>query len=405
MSEQQFRLPDVGEGLTEAEIVSWKVQVGDVVAVNDIVVEIETAKSLVDLPVPFAGEISALFVSEGQTVPVGMPIVGVRVGEDPATTVTEDFPAATQNVQLPTDRAEAAVLVGYGPQLTGSSRRNRRVLAKPPVRKIAKDLGVEMSAVPATGPGGTVTREDVQAYAGQRDALTDRETRVPVWGVRKVTAQAVSASAFTAPHVTEFVTLDATRTMKLVAQLRGEREFADVRVTPLLIVCKALLIAAQRNPGINAAWDEPAQEIVVKHYVNLGIAVATSRGLVVPNVKDAHAMSLHELASALDNAIATARAGKSTPVEQTGGTISITNVGVFGVDSGTPILNPGEAAILAFGAIRERPWVHRGKVRPRQVTTLALSFDHRLVDGDLASRFLADLAAVVERPARALVWC
>jgi pyruvate dehydrogenase E2 component (dihydrolipoamide acetyltransferase) len=294
------------------------------------------------------------------------------------------------------------------------------VLAKPPVRKLAKDLGIDISAVVPSGPGGIVTRADVESAVSAAGAHApdgaralqpatapppgERETRIPVTGVRRMTARAMVASAFSAPHVTEWVQVDVTRTMKLVERLRADREFADVRVSPLLLVAKALLVAVRRNPGVNATWDDAAQEIVVKHYVNLGIAAATPRGLVVPNVKDADRMSLHDLAEALGRLTATAREGRTTPADMSGGTITITNVGVFGVDAGTPILNPGEAAILAFGQVRKLPWVHKGKVRPRWVTQLALSFDHRLVDGDLGSRALADVAAVLEDPVRALTW-
>jgi pyruvate dehydrogenase E2 component (dihydrolipoamide acetyltransferase) len=299
------------------------------------------------------------------------------------------------------------------------------VLAKPPVRKLARDLGVDLAGVPATGPGGIVTREDVVAYAqeaAQSRALTTypgddapwlesgvvspdgRRTRVPVRSVRRRTAEAMVASAFTAPHVTEFHTVDVTRTMKLVAALREDREFTDVRVTPLLIAAKALLLAVHRHPEINASWDDAAQEIVYKHYVNLGIAAATPRGLVVPNIKDAHRLNLKSLAEELAELTSTARAGRTSPTDMSDGTITITNVGVFGIDSGTPILNPGEAAILAFGAIREQPWVHKGKIKKRWVTQLALSFDHRLVDGELGARVLADVAKVLEEPARGLVW-
>ena len=222
--------------------------------------------------------------------------------------------------------------------------------------------------------------------------------------VRKRTAEAMVSSAFSAPHVSVFHTVDVTRTMRLVAELREDREFADVRVTPLLIAMKALLIAVRRHPEVNASWRDDTQEIVYKHYVNLGIAAQTPRGLVVPNIKDAHRLGLHDLAVALADLTATARAGRTTPADMSDGTITITNVGVFGIDTGTPILNPGESAILAFGAIREQPWVHKGKVKIRHVTQLALSFDHRLVDGGLGSRLLADVAAVLEDPARALVW-
>jgi pyruvate dehydrogenase E2 component (dihydrolipoamide acetyltransferase) len=201
-----------------------------------------------------------------------------------------------------------------------------------------------------------------------------------------------------------FHTVDVTKTMRLVHTLREDREFADVRVTPLLVTAKALLLAVRRHPEINASWDDAAQEIVYKHYVNLGIAAATPRGLVVPNIKDAHRLDLHGLAGEIADLTATARAGRTSPADMSDGTITITNVGVFGIDTGTPILNPGEAAILAFGAIREQPWVHKGKIKKRWVTQLALSFDHRLVDGELGARVLADVAKVLEDPARGLVW-
>jgi pyruvate dehydrogenase E2 component (dihydrolipoamide acetyltransferase) len=283
------------------------------------------------------------------------------------------------------------------------------------VRKYAKDRGVDLAQVAGSGEGGIISRTDVDRHveltAGAAPAPVaaqvrpgERETRIPVKGVRKMTAQAMVASAFTAPHVTEFITVDVTRTMKLVERLRTDREFRDVKVGPLLLVAKALLISARRNPGINATWDEAAQEIVVKNYVNLGIAAATPRGLMVPNIKDADAMSLRQLADAMAALVATAREGRTQPAEMAGGTITITNVGVFGVDNGTPILNAGEAAILCFGAVRQMPWVVKGRVKPRWVTSLSLSFDHRMVDGDLGSRFLADLAAVLEDPSRALVW-
>ncbi|MHB1739778.1 MAG: dihydrolipoamide acetyltransferase family protein, partial [Actinomycetes bacterium] len=349
----------------------------------------------------------------------------------------------------PAPGGRTSVLVGYGPRESAAERRPRRaastlptaapaagpvvvppavpvpgvptgpVLAKPPVRRLAKDLGVDLAGIPATGPGGTVTRADVeQASAGAQPGPTGaigqarggapadgvREESIPIRSVRKATAAAVTASAFTAPHVTEFLTVDATRMMRLVERVRGMREMNGVKVSPLVVVAKALLIAVRRHRMINATWDEAAQEIIVKHYVNLGIAVASARGLLVPTIKDADRLSLPELAVALAELSARARAGRTTPADMLGGTISITNVGVFGVDTGTPILPVGQAAILAFGAVREHPWVHHGRVRPRPVTTLGLSFDHRLVDGELGSRFLADIGALVERPELGLVW-
>jgi 2-oxoisovalerate dehydrogenase E2 component (dihydrolipoyl transacylase) len=487
MAVKHFNLPDPGEGLVEAEIVTWKVKVGDLVKVNDIFVEIETAKSLVELPVPYAGTVTALLVSEGDTVEVGTPIISIDDGlggddapvtAPPTTTVAGISNAATSTATTSDDEIEVAKtgaatgervanLVGYGPRVTSGKRRPRKgpspaamttaqvnqafstvpaqpeslasqrvsfrppggkALAKPPVRKFAKDLGVDLSQITGSGEGGIVSRADVEAYAAGVSGATsfngagsstagsskyvapvfsatgERETRVPIKGVRKITAQAMVASAFTAPHVTEFITVDVTDTMNLVDRLKADREFRDVKVSPLLIVAKALIIASRRHPGINATWDEAAQEIVVKSYVNLGIAAATPRGLMVPNIKDADQMSLRQLADAMANLISTAREGKTQPAEMSGGSITITNVGVFGVDTGTPILNPGEAAILAFGVVRQMPWVVNGEIVPRWVTHLSLSFDHRMVDGDLGSRFLSDLAVILHDPSQALVW-
>jgi pyruvate dehydrogenase E2 component (dihydrolipoamide acetyltransferase) len=285
------------------------------------------------------------------------------------------------------------------------------------VRKLAKDLGVDLAGVTGSGPGGVITRDDVQAAAGAAapgaaapgvrpaPAVTGQpEERIPVRGVRKHTAAAVTASAFTAPHVTEFVQADVTATMAATERIAGLPEFAGLRVSPLLLVARALLLAVARHPQVNSSWDEQAQEIVVKHYVNLGIAAATSRGLIVPNIKDAHAMALPELARALGELVTTAREGKTAPAALAGGTITITNVGVFGVDGGTPILTPGEAAILAFGQVRDAPWVAEGQLVVRKVTTLSLSFDHRIVDGDLGSAVLRDVADMLTDPVRMLAW-
>jgi pyruvate dehydrogenase E2 component (dihydrolipoamide acetyltransferase) len=294
------------------------------------------------------------------------------------------------------------------------------VLAKPPVRKLARDLGVDLRAVRGTGPGGSITREDIESAGnGAAPAApaaaapparvidfdpTTREQRIPIKGVRKQMAGAMVASAFSAPHVTIFITVDVTPMMEQVDRLKAMREFADVRVSPLLLVAKALLVAIKRNPLVNSTWDEAAQEIVVKDYVNLGIAAATPRGLIVPNVKDAQDLTFPELVRALNDLAAIAREGKTPPADMQGGTITITNVGVFGVDNGTPILNPGEAAILCFGAVREMPWVHEGEIKVRQVTQLSLSFDHRMVDGQLGSQFLADLARCLSDPAALIGW-
>jgi len=443
---KQFRLPDAGEGLTEADIVSWKVKVGDTVAVNDVLVEIETAKSVVELPCPWAGVITALLVGEGDTVAVGTPIISVDTGSALApktgTVQAAEFAVAAELredlvplIPLGDGAVEpgliggaapggrTSVLVGYGPRVTEAKRRPRKsppplgdqaishgsptagsVLAKPPVRRLARDLGVDLATVAPSGAGGIVTRDDVTAAATSVPAAGRRETRVPIKGVRKATAQAMVRSAFTAPHVTEFITVDVTRSMRLIERLKGLADFAGVRVNPMLLVAKAVLLAVDRYPGVNASWDESSQEIVVKHYVNLGIAAATPRGLLVPNIAGADALSLRDLGAALDGLVTTAREGRTPPGDLVGGTITITNVGVFGVDTGTPILNPGEATIVCLGAIRPTPWVHKGRVKPRQVTTLGLSFDHRLIDGELGSRFLADIATLLEHPDTALLW-
>ena len=463
--QKQFRLPDVGEGLTEADIVSWHVKPGDEVAVNQVIVEIETAKAVVELPCPFGGVVAALLVAEGQTVDVGTPIIAVDVAGSasaaPAQPVTSERAGAT--VSLPAERDDAggraaggerqAVLVGYGVKAGATTRRRRKTavpsaqtaftvapdtpapagpgngrgrLAKPPVRKLARDLGVDLSQLRGTGPHGTVTRDDitraVQAPAPSRSAetgpaakavtsapsparaLAPREERIPVRGVRKHIAEAMVASAFTAPHVTEFLDVDVTATMEAVQRVRELPGFSELRVSPLLFVARALLVAVARHPMVNSAWDEENQEIVVRNYVNLGFAAATPRGLIVPNVKDAQALSMAGLARALAALTATARDGHCTLADLTGGTITITNVGVFGVDAGTPILTPGEAAILAFGRIRDAAWVHGGEIAVRKVTTLSLSFDHRIVDGELGSAVLRDVGQMLEDPVRMLAW-
>jgi 2-oxoisovalerate dehydrogenase E2 component (dihydrolipoyl transacylase) len=331
-------------------------------------------------------------------------------------TVREDVQAAFSTAQEPSPTVAAEVAEPAAPTVPAATAGPTpiRALAKPPVRKLAKELGVDLGAVTPSGPGGVVTRADVEAYANGSIAapaaaaaapLAERgEIRIPVKGVRKMTAEAMVSSAFTAPHVTEWVTIDVSRTTRFVKRLKRQPEFRDVKVSPLLVIAKAVCLAARRTPEINATWDDAAGEIVLKHYVNLGIAAATPRGLVVPNVKDADQLSLRELADALGELVATARAGKTQPAEMSGGTFTITNVGVFGVDAGTPILNPGETGILAVGAIRKQPWVVGSRIRPRDVTTLALSFDHRVVDGEQGSRFLADVAALLEDPAAALLY-
>jgi 2-oxoisovalerate dehydrogenase E2 component (dihydrolipoyl transacylase) len=462
---KEFRLPDVGEGLTEADIVAWHVKPGDRVEDGQIIVEIETAKAVVELPSPWDGTVARLLAEEGQTIEVGVPIIAVQVGSGQGKTgdaeragVSAPVPATSPANGEP---ERHSVLVGYGVRASSTTRRARktpaavaaaaarpetaevptapevpsgppelpaepvRALAKPPVRKLAKDLGISLAALAGSGPDGLITRDDVQraaataspvrsAYSGGGNgALAAQpavvlspggEERIPVRGVRKHMAAAMVSSAFTAPHVTEFLQVDVTETMTAVRRVRELPEFAGLRVSPLLMVARALLVAVRRHPLINSSWDQDAQQIVVRHYVNLGVAVAAERGLIVPNVKNAHRMSLPELARSLQALADTGRAGKATPADLAGGTITITNVGVFGVDAGTPILTPGEAAILAFGQVKDAPWVVDGRLAVRQACTLSLSFDHRIVDGELGSAVLRDIGAMLTDPVRMLAW-
>ena len=445
MAVVDFPLPDVGEGLTEAEIVQWRVKKGDVVAVNDILVEIETAKSLVELPSPFAGTIVALLAGEGDTVPVGTPIIqvdsesGVPVTLHPAPAPAAEavVPDAKAKGKAKTEPAAEAVLVGYGSAGHVTSRRGSRtspstpaetpstetggepvayppagstpVMAKPPVRKLAKELGVDIAKVLATGTRGEVTRDDVVRQSQVKTVFrnvetpewpSEREEYIPVKGVRKAIAIAMVKSKFEAPHVSVFVDVDATRTMDFVKRLKASPDFQGIRVSPLLVMARAVIWAVQRNPNVNSSWTD--KDIIVHHYVNLGIAAATPRGLIVPNVKEAHTLNMKQLALGLENLTVTARDGKTTIEDMSNGTITITNLGSFGVDTGTPIINPGEVSIVVLGAIKQKPWVVDGQVEARFVTTIGASFDHRVVDGDVASRFLADVASIIEEPAMLL---
>lgn len=438
---QQFKLPDVGEGLTEAEITNWYVQVGDSVDVNDTIVEIETAKSAVELPSPYAGVVEQILAEAGDTVPVGTPIVVIGSGkatepfdEDKPQVLVGPGPkeAAARRRRLGSARADvvtaSAVPVTEPPAAPVAATNGAAVgrqrgasnLARttPPVRLIARDLGVDLEELAQT-TSAIITRDDVELAAsggnGDRgehgnfpvkDTATQgvREKRIPIKGVRKLTAEAMSRSAFTAPHVTEWLTVDVTPTIELLAAVKADPAWEGVRVNPLVLVARAFLLAIRAYPDINASWDETNNEIVLKHYVNLGIAAATPRGLIVPNIKDAHTLDTRALATALAELVSVARSGKTPPEDMAHGTVTITNIGALGVDAGTPILNPGESAILAFGAIRQQPWVVNGQIEIRQVTQLAMSFDHRLVDGELGSHVLARTGAILADPSTALLY-
>ncbi len=451
-----FPLPDTAEGLVDAEILAWHVKPGDEVTVNQIIVEIETAKAAVELPCPWAGVVTELHVQAGETVNVGSPILTIDV--DPGGAAAPAAPAAATPAAAE-QNGQTAMLVGYGPKAATTKRRPRKgsaaatvappapvqtapapvapavpvvaepapvvpdspaallepgglvPLAKPPVRKLAKDLGIDLRSLAGSGERGVITREDVQRAATPAAATVaapstvdsgTRERRVPVKGVRKMTAQAMVDSAFTAPHVTEFLTIDVTPMMELRARLKEHPAFRGVKITPLTFAAKAVCLAAKRTPDVNAVF--AGEEIVYKDYVHLGIAAATPRGLIVPKVRDAEALSLRELGEAIEALTATAREGKTPPADMVNGTFTITNVGVFGVDTGTPIINPGESAILALGAIKDMPWVVGGQIVPRKVCQLSLSFDHRVVDGQQGSQFLADVGAILADPAMAITF-
>lgn len=447
----EFRLPDLGEGLAEAEIVQWMVAVGDTVTLNQTLAEVETAKAVVELPSPYEGTVSLLHAADGETVAVGAPLIEFEVeGAEEPTAPSEG--SATEAL-----RSEPN-LVGYGAAPDSGARpkrRGRRVEAvpsretavleaaphdalpaalpappigerprsTPPVRAYAKRLGVDLALVAAAVGERVITRGDVDEFLSADRILASvepgtgsvnaapragrvysaRETRIPIRGVRKHTAEAMVTSAFTAPHVTTFHTVDVTRTIELIADLRADRSLSEHRIGVLAVIAKVVCGALQRHPQMNAKWDAEAGEIIQFHYVDLGIAAATERGLVVPVVREVNAMTLSELADALSALAATARSGKTAPADLMGGTFSLTNIGVFGIDAGTPILPPGQTGILAMGAVRKQPWEHHGEIALRDVMTLSLSFDHRVVDGADGARFLKSVADVLENPGRALL--
>ena len=481
---REFKLPDPGEGLLEAEIVSWKVKPGDTVAVNDILLEIETAKSLVELPSPFAGVVAEVLVAEGETVEVGTPIIrfedGVSAPEaptlaEPPTLAELDEAPITGSVQddlgevpVAASDASGSMLVGYGAKAGSISRRPRRAtgtvsvpgptteqvhdsydtatpvsrhtdavtpsaplsaspsgeqlpepgrpvpqveggrppLAKPPVRRIARDLGIDLTRVPGTGPGGTITAEDVMAVA-QGGSTPTGDRRVRLKGIRREMFRSMTSS-LKVPQATAFTEVDVTGTMELIEILKQRREFSGLRVSPLLVFAKAACLAIARNPEINSSFDKSADEIVLHGDVNLGIAAATPRGLVVPNIKRANRMNLLELTQALNEMVSVAKQGRVQPGDLALGTFTITNVGVFGVDGGTPIMNPGEAAIMCLGTVRRKPWVmgtgDDERIEPRSICTVSLTFDHRLVDGEAGSRFLADVATIMTDPGLSLLF-
>ena len=424
-----FTLPDLGEGLTESEVVGWRVRVGDSIELNQIIADVETAKAVIELPSPVAGVVAELHAEAGQTIEVGAPLITFETDATDATDATANPEAnlvgygARTEAAVPRRRATrataaltpalaatitAALATTLAPG-TGSRAVDDRDTSSdgprstPPVRTLAATLGVDLHTVTGTGEHGLITRADVELAASRTASGVGgpgraRETRTAIRGVRKHTATAMVASAFTAPQVTEFLTVDVSATTSLLSRLRADPRFDGHRLTIFTVVAKAVCLLLAQHHTLNSRWDDTAQEIVTFGYVNLGIATATERGLIVPNIKDAETLTLPELADAIGALVNTARAGQTLPADLARGTITLTNIGVFGIDAGTPILYPGEAAILGIGAVRRTPWEYRNEVALRDVLTLSLSFDHRLVDGEQGARFLTDVAAILRDP-------
>jgi pyruvate dehydrogenase E2 component (dihydrolipoamide acetyltransferase) len=471
VSVKEFALPDLGEGLTESEVVAWKVAVGDTVELNQIIAEVETAKALVEVPSPFAGVVHELHAEPGQTLEVGAPLMSFDVsGDDGADTASaaqaqgapseseeaqgaqahgvasdpereaqngsepETLPepvsvgavpvgavpvgagpdgaaAGTGDFSAPAREERHEVLVGRGPREASELRPRRRArtgrLAEPVEWSRPAGVGTRETWVSVPGAQAPTVETEPSAastsgaHAFESEPVASGETRAAATGVRRRTAQAMVRSA-AVPQVTEFLTVDVTKSIRLLERLGSTPEFRGRRLTVLTLAAKALCLALAATPDANSRWDEATNEIVTPSGVNLGIAVASERGLVVPNIRGAQALRMPELADAIAALVETARAGRTTPAELTGGSITITNVGVFGVDAGTPLLNPGESAILALGAVNRRPWEHKGEVRLRRVMTLSLTFDHRVIDGEQGSRLLRDIGRVLSDPASAI---
>lgn len=454
-----FMLPDLGEGLTDSEIVAWRVAEGDTVELNQPLADIETAKAVVELPSPYEGTIAKLHAGEGETVDVGAPLIDFDLGGDDNAADAADAPAATSSSAPASDdadeaakpgpvgqepdvvsgpaapagdaeqsvaaQAEAAaddkpekvsVLVGHITVHGGKPTRAKRTWdvepfdraavestqqrgpnrAMPPVRKLAKERGIDLQSVRPTGADGLVTRADIESAgtaSASAPAQAPASTREKVTGLRKHTAAAMTKSALTVPHAATFHQADVTETLALAKS--GDASF-------LALASRAILLAAKRWPDVTAAFHADTNELERFAHVNLGIAVSTDRGLVVASVDEAETMDAVQLTSEIRDRAVRAREGTLSMAELTSSNITISNVGVFGVDGGIPILNPGESAIIALGAIRKLPWNHQGEIVLRDICTVAISFDHRVLDGREAAGFLADIVAVLERPSLAL---
>ena len=395
MADQTFRLPDLGEGLTEAQLVTWRVEEGAQVEVNAPLCEVETAKAVVVIPSPWAGTIQKLHARPGESVAVGEALV----------TITSAAAAEAESTP--------GTLVGYGPGAPESGiRRKARTAAAPVpetggearaapfVRQLAKEMGVDLAQVKGSGPGGRIVRADVEGAATAPAAApsaaapsTDGERRISVVGIRKAIARQMLRSVSTIPQFTEFAIFDATNLMKA----REQRKASGHSMTPLPYFIAAVVKAVHAYPLMNSSWDENRDEIIVKEPVNVGIAVNTSQGLLVPVLRGADHLELTAIAEKSAQLIDGARAGTLPPGQMSGGTITVTNVGASGpVETGTPIINPPECCVVAFGAIKPRPMVVDGKVVARSGAWISISVDHRIVDGAMATEFLTALVAELE---------
>ena len=417
----QFRLPDLGEGLEEAQLVQWLVRPGETVALNQPLCQVETAKALVDVPSPYAGVVRTLHAQPGETVPVGAPLVTIETSESGATSAA------------PTDASAGPVLVGYGTEgpaqtftrrrrgfETGSAPAASQSAAMPPpvsapptngadakasplVRKIAQERGINLAAITGTGPNGRIRVEDLDAAPAQTAKpaapLADDEERISTVGLRKAIAAKMMRAATTIPHFTEYALFDAAGLVGLRDQLKGKGEFAETRLTFLPFLVVALARAVREYPIMNSRWDEEGSAIVVKRSVHIGVATDTERGLVVPVIHDAHALTLLQVAAETDRLTQLARAGKLEARMMTGGTITLTNVGAAGpVDTGAPLINPPEACVVGFGAIKKRPMAVGEQVLVRPSAWISMSCDHRIVDGATAAKFIGRLVNLLEEP-------
>jgi pyruvate dehydrogenase E2 component (dihydrolipoamide acetyltransferase) len=432
--EQLFRLPDLGEGLTEAEILEWRVQVGDTVEVDQIVVEVETAKAAVEVPVPYAGTVRALHCEAGTVLDVGAPLISIAPAQAEGVGASAGAGAGERSREEE-QAGSGNVLIGYGTGHAPVARRRTRtktpqapvtVSAKVPakatakasaarvispvVRKFARENGIDLSNLTTIAPDGVVRRRDVTAAIERRDQNTvipatpapapldpaDAIERIPLRGMRRAVAEKLSRSRSEIPDATTWVDVDATELVNTKNALHAA--FPDRRIGLLALLGRICVTGLTRFPELNSSVDTEHGEILRYPHINLGFAAQTDRGLVVPVVHGAHKLSTAELQAEMARLTALARAGEIPPAQLTGGTFTLNNYGVFGVDGSTPIINHPEAALLGVGRIIDKPWVVDGELAVRKVTQLSLTFDHRVCDGGVAGGFLRHVADCVEQP-------